>query len=377
MKVLPGIISLLALGALLGATPAHAFSAATIICESARDRYQECRTPFQSRAVLLEQFSTAHCIEGRSWGWEPGRVWVDLGCSARFGAADAAAHRVFCESRRGRLTVCETGWHDVRLVEQTSRERCREGESFGVNRRGELWVDRNCAGWFEHVAAPVPQPPATPTEIACESHRGREQRCPTPGWRGAELVRQTSRAQCVEDRSWGFRRGEIWVSRDCAGLFREARRVSPPLPEPPPAQVQPPPNTVPCESRDGRTQQCRIPDTWRQVALVLQTSSAPCIQDQTWGLRRGQVWVSAGCGGYFGVADALSVPGLQRENVLCESRDGRRHVCRHDMTNVIVALLRRLSDAPCLPQQTWGWDQEGIWVDKGCRAEFQLQRRTP
>lgn len=369
---------LLCLPLLLAAPRTAAAEYETLVCESSRDRYRECRTPFQGRAQLLEQLSREECIEGRSWGWERGLVWVDRGCAARFGSVDAPADRVYCESDRGRRTICANGWREVRLLEQTSRDRCREGESFGVNRRGELWVDRNCAGWFARADAiqPPPAPPLAHNEIACESYRGREQRCTVPGWRAVELVRTMSRADCVEGHSWGFRRGEIWVNHDCAGIFREARVQRPPPPTPPP-QVPPPPNTVPCESRDDRVQQCRIPDFWRQVVLVQQRSSSPCIEGHTWGVRPGQVWVSAGCSGYFGQAQPQSAPGLHRENVLCESRDGRRTLCPHDLSNGAAALVKRLSEAPCLPQQSWGWDRHGIWVDKGCRAEFQIQQRRP
>ncbi|MFN2240619.1 MAG: DUF3011 domain-containing protein, partial [Thermoanaerobaculia bacterium] len=32
-------------------------------------------------------------------------------------------------------------------------------------------------------------------------------------------------------------------------------------------------------------------------------------------------------------------------------------------------------DSPCVRNQTWGEDRDGIWVDGGCRAEFAV--RTP
>jgi hypothetical protein len=35
-----------------------------------------------------------------------------------------------------------------------------------------------------------------------------------------------------------------------------------------------------------------------------------------------------------------------------------------------VQLLRELSKAPCTGN--WGWDETGIWVEAGCRAEFRL-----
>src|SRR5260370_42180931 len=35
-------------------------------------------------------------------------------------------------------------------------------------------------------------------------------------------------------------------------------------------------------------------------------------------------------------------------------------------------MMRQLSGAPCQEGSTWGYDARGIWVDRGCRAEFSL-----
>jgi hypothetical protein len=37
-----------------------------------------------------------------------------------------------------------------------------------------------------------------------------------------------------------------------------------------------------------------------------------------------------------------------------------------------VQLLRTLSDSACIEGRTWGWDRNGVWVDRGCRAEFSV-----
>jgi hypothetical protein len=38
------------------------------------------------RPYIIEQMSRAPCVEGRSWGYADGNIWVDRGCRARFGA---------------------------------------------------------------------------------------------------------------------------------------------------------------------------------------------------------------------------------------------------------------------------------------------------
>jgi Protein of unknown function (DUF3011)/Ricin-type beta-trefoil lectin domain-like len=60
--------------------------------------------------------------------------------------------------------------------------------------------------------------------------------------------------------------------------------------------------------------------------------------------------------------------------VTCASEDGRRKFCQVDTHNG-VRLVRELGGPGCRMNETWGFDQRGIWVDHGCRAEFQLGAR--
>lgn len=60
------------------------------------------------------------------------------------------------------------------------------------------------------------------------------------------------------------------------------------------------------------------------------------------------------------------------ETIRCESRDGRFRSCRAD-TRGGVRLVRQLSDTPCREGRTWGSRNNEIWVDNGCRGEFQLR----
>ena len=67
----------------------------------------------------------------------------------------------------------------------------------------------------------------------------------------------------------------------------------------------------------------------------------------------------------------------RRENgnaVTCASDHGQRKYCEAD-TREGVRLVRRISGAPCRLDETWGFDRRGIWVDRGCAAEFQTGDR--
>jgi hypothetical protein len=63
------------------------------------------------------------------------------------------------------------------------------------------------------------------------------------------------------------------------------------------------------------------------------------------------------------------------QRVRCESLQSngyRRQYCAAD-TRGGVRLARTLSDDRCTQGSTWDYDNSGIWVDQGCRGEFELQ----
>ena len=76
--------------------------------------------------------------------------------------------------------------------------------------------------------------------------------------------------------------------------------------------------------------------------------------------------LSAGPGGGFG-GDRRPDSGA----ITCASDDGRRAYCEAD-TRGGVRLVRQISGSPCQEGSTWGYDERGIWGDRGCRAEFDV-----
>jgi Protein of unknown function (DUF3011) len=58
-------------------------------------------------------------------------------------------------------------------------------------------------------------------------------------------------------------------------------------------------------------------------------------------------------------------------SLTCESRNNKRNYCAAD-TRGGVTLGRQPSQAQCVQGRTWGFDARGIWVEGGCRAEFQV-----
>jgi DUF3011 family protein len=148
-----------------------------------------------------------------------------------------------------------------------------------------------------------------------------------------------------------------------------------------------------CSSNDMRRHYCSV-DTRGGVSMIRQRSDSPCVEGRTWGYDRSGIWVDRGCradfevggygrGGYsnggwgnypydggYGNYPYGGVGGYAA-SMSCSSNDMRRHYCAAD-TRGGVTMIRQRSDASCIEGRTWGYDRSGIWVDRGCRADFAL-----
>lgn len=125
--------------------------------------------------------------------------------------------------------------------------------------------------------------------------------------------------------------------------------------------------SVICESRDGRRAYCKA-NTAGGVQLVRRLSSAPCVSGRDWSFDQQGIWVDNGCRAVFEAGSTSTVPVT---TVTCESRNNRRNSCQA-ATSGGVRLVRRLSSAACEQGRGWGFDEQGIWVDNGCRAVFEI-----
>lgn len=57
--------------------------------------------------------------------------------------------------------------------------------------------------------------------------------------------------------------------------------------------------------------------------------------------------------------------------VRCESTGGQYQACNVN-TSGGVTLSRQLSSQGCWQNDTWGYDRNRIWVNRGCRADFRI-----
>ena len=68
----------------------------------------------------------------------------------------------------------------------------------------------------------------------------------------------------------------------------------------------------------------------------------------------------------------LAAPARADERTIdCESRNFRYNYCRVDTDNRVM-LSRQKSHTRCKLWDNWGYDRRGVWVDRGCAAEFRV-----
>lgn len=162
------------------------------------------------------------------------------------------------------------------------------------------------------------------------------------------------------------------------------------------------PQTMVCESYENALNHCTA-DTSKGMMLVVQYSTIACVQGKTWGYDSRGVWVDKGCRAEFraGLGDATHsrhasnpptgralIPGVdfrpeedvypadtrrpnavRRTTIYCASENGLFMQCPIDVPNS-VRLTRQESRTRCVEDQNWGWDEQGVWVNQGCRAQF-------
>jgi hypothetical protein len=202
--------------------------------------------------------------------------------------------------------------------------------------------------------------------VTCESG-GRLVRCQAAlSWRGARLVKQLSRAPCLQGETWGFERNAIWVNDGCRGVFEAGD---------PFANIG---ERVVCASAGGERAECPA-DTRFGVRLLQTVSTARCVEGRSWGTIRRAIWVDRGCRGEFEVggpdsADVMSPPSRR---FMCGSSTGARVTCPTGGRPLEVGLVRDLSDGRCRRGSNWGADDSLIWASRGCRAIFEVTYRRP
>ena len=289
--------------------------------------------------------------------------------------ATGPSTRVTCESKRTDRQECRIPpGARIRLVRQISDNPCRPNDTYGQG-PGYIWVAEGCRAEFE-VIVPGTGGPGGPgggsTRLTCASPINGRQECPLPAGSQARFVTQASNLPCRLNLTYGFKPGYVWVQRGCQAVFEITGRGE-----------QGGNNgsyttRLTCESQSAARQQCPIAGA-TSIRLMRQISTNPCRLNQSYGLGFGHMWVSNGCRGEFevtvGGTPGPSYPGPGTglpTRVTCESSNGQRNECRI-RNGAQVQLVKQLSSAACVRNNSWGTGTGVIWVSGGCRGEFEVR----
>jgi len=201
--------------------------------------------------------------------------------------------------------------------------------------------------------------------VTCASY-GRRVYCETDTSGGVRLVSQ-SNGRCRQGSTWGYDARGIWVDRGCRAQFEVSSSAPVSNPGYNPGYNS---STIACASDNGLRTYCTA-DTRGGVRLMRQLGGSPCQEGSTWGYDSRGIWVDRGCRAEFDLSGGVSnnSGNYNSSAITCSSNDGYRNYCTAD-TSGGVRLARQLSGSPCEEGSTWGYDSRGIWVDRGCRAEF-------
>lgn len=193
----------------------------------------------------------------------------------------------------------------------------------------------------------------TPAQTtSCASDDGKRHTCNMDTSQGVVLLKQRSGSDCTRGYSWGYENGSVWVDKGCRADFGPGQGGQ----------------TILCESDDGKRHYCEA-QTGGGATLVKQRSETRCQEGVTWGYDNRGVWVDKGCRGEFtAMAGSFGNAG-QLQTVTCSSDDGKRHNCLPGPISD-ARISRQISGSACERGRSWGFDNQGLWVDKGCRAEF-------
>lgn len=234
------------------------------------------------------------------------------------------------------------------------------------------WAASTCLAVLVLLAAPASMAQETGGRfygdrvLRCESKGGAAHLCPADVRGGVRMLRTLSKSDCDEGRTWGVSDMGVWVRDGCRGDFvlGYGGTVGSAIGS----------RVTRCESRGNRWQHCTA-DTSAGAELVRQLSKNPCIKGENWGADPRGVWVSGGCRAEFRMMAVVAAEAPPGKIVRCDSTDKLPRHCPADVDGGIVRVFRQLSRAACVEGRSWGVDDNGIWVEDGCRAEFEVRRK--
>ncbi|MDR1727601.1 MAG: DUF3011 domain-containing protein [Acidobacteriota bacterium] len=341
---------------------------------------------------------------------------------------------VECSSVNNSRKVCSTekAIDSLRVVERKSNRSCVEGTSYGVAGNA-VWVDKGCSARFEVTyrntakpstgAAKPPQnrPGASGgrgddqrgndqrdfevTSLYCAGDGTRRKECSVGGEiRSIEVVNQRSQTRCRKDVNYGYDGDAVWVSGGCAADFevryvpdadQGGRRngvrpggdnsnrsgVRPGVGDSNRSVYTQETVRLNCGSSNYSRKECAVDGGIVSVTLVETKSKTACVKDGSYGYGNQALWVDRGCSGVFDVTfrrtqnSGRGGGAITTQNVSCKSTNYARKNCVAGGRITDLRIINNKSQTRCQKDVNYGYNDDTIWVDKGCEADFEVSYR--
>ncbi len=180
-------------------------SARSLVCESVDGHTRTCPANTRDGVTLAVQYSKASCRQGTSWGYDRRGIWVSNGCRAQF---DLGNHHSEHRSDKGSKAAAAL---IIGLI--------------GVAAIAASHDDDHDRGWhhddYDYRPDDRHRDYGPRRTLVCES-KGRNHRyCDARISRGGrvEIERQLSKTNCRFGRNWGWDRRGVWVADGCRARF--------------------------------------------------------------------------------------------------------------------------------------------------------------
>lgn len=191
--------------------------------------------------------------------------------------------------------------------------------------------------------------PAMADDMRCGSVPGSNNYCRVDTSRGVELVYQHSGYACYYNDTWGYDRNGIWVANGCSATFRIGRREREDNDDAAAIGLGILAlgilGAVAADNDDGEHHSAPPPPPPGGYGPGYPPPPPP--------------------GGGYGYADD------DYEIISCNSKNNKYKYCPARVRSH-AELVRQRSRNSCRFNKTWGYDRRGVWVSKGCRADFAI-----
>lgn len=196
------------------------FAQQTVTCSSDDMRRHYCGVDTRSGIEILRQRSDAACRQGYSWGYDRRGIWVDHGCRADFAVGTRYGNNGYGYGNNNGYGYGRDGrYRDRDRDDDRNRDDDRDRDY--RRNRDYGYRDRNYDPNYGYGSNDRYRygNGGYTSTLTCSSDDMRRHYCGANTAGGVQLLRQRSDAACRQGYSWGYDRRGIWVDHGCRADF--------------------------------------------------------------------------------------------------------------------------------------------------------------